>query len=93
MAERMTDRTTWDRQLWGVIFRGVDRSDMLIGRLWHEQMPTPYDGEPTRPLLFATRQAARDWCTREMEKYKGRSDCCADWRFRPVRVRETVRPV
>ena len=63
----------------------------MIGESWHNSMiSVRHKGEPTRPLLFTTRAAARDWCRSYMDKYKGRSDCCAEWVFTPVRVREVV---
>jgi len=63
----------------------------LIGEAWDNSMiSVRHKGEPTRPLLFTTRAAARDWCRSHMEKYKGRRDCCADWVFTPVRVRELI---
>jgi hypothetical protein len=52
-----------------------------------------YQGEPTRALLFTTRTEARSFCDVQHAKYIGRTDCCARWRFRPVRVRETVKVV
>lgn len=81
----------WDRRLWGVKFSSHNGGQMLIGEAWHNSMITSrHIGEPTRPLLFTTRAAARDWCHSQMGKYKGRNDCCADWVFTPVRVRELV---
>lgn len=32
----------------------------------------------------------RKFCNAQHAKYAGRDDCCAKWRFKPVRVRETV---
>lgn len=88
----MTDARPWNRLLWGVEFSAPQSSPRLIGSLWQERMPAEqYPGEPLRALLFTTRKVAREWCRVEMDKRKGRSDCYADWRFRPVRVRETVR--
>ena len=83
----------WKRLLWGVaIFSSrADRKPILLGSLWNkEPNPTPYLGEPPHPLLFCTRSHAREWCRLTHAGYAGRNDCCADWRFRPVRVRETV---
>ena len=65
---------------------------MLIGSLWLSPTSS-YAGEPTRALLFCTRKAARAYCRMEHAKYAGRTDICTAWRFRPVRVRETVRKV
>jgi len=84
---------TWDRLLWGVTFTGgmVGDKPSLIGTHW--MRPTPearYDDEPTRPLLFCTRAAAREWCRVRVAEYAGRTDSCGKWKFRPVRVRELV---
>jgi len=85
----------WDRRLWGVEFSGL-RSEppMLIGRLWGADLGgEPYPGEPTRALLFTTRELARQWCAATMAKWRDgrqRDDCVSRWRVRAVRVRETV---
>ena len=88
----------WDRLLWGVEFSSGSRmsAPMLIGRLWATEWAssTPYPGEPTRALLFTTRELARKWCAETMSKWRdGRQhdDCVSRWRVRAVRVRETVR--
>jgi hypothetical protein len=83
----------WDRLLWGIRFVGADGKSMLLGSLWldREQQGAPYWGEPTRALLFRSREMARKFCSAQHNRYKGREDCCARWRFHPVRVRETVR--
>lgn len=80
------------RRLWGVLFTGSLRRDasVLIGRGWSAAPETPYPGEPTRPLLFTTRAVARAWCKAKEASYEDRQDLCTDWRFRAVRVRETV---
>ena len=83
----------WRKLLWAVETYSPLSRPHLIGRLWHDSTPKPYDGEPTRALLFCTRKDARAYCRAEHDKYRGRQDCCADWRFRPVRVLETVRKV
>lgn len=86
----------WDRKLWGVEFTSsrTDDAPMLIGRLWATEWASsnPYPGEPTRALLFTTRELARQWCAATMEMWrKGqRDDCVSRWRVRAVRVRETV---
>lgn len=89
-------RDKWRKVLWGVEFKGSidDDAPMLLWGLWHDTVRRGrefYDDEPTRALLFQTRRAARAWCKEEMKKYAGRNDCCALWRYRPVRVIETVR--
>jgi len=67
---------------------------MLIGGLWAADLGgEPYAGEPTRALLFCTRQQARAWCADTMSKWRDgrqRDDIVASWTVRPVRVRETV---
>jgi hypothetical protein len=87
----------WDRKLWGIEFRGSLKDDRprLIGAGWLDSahLVSYYQGEPTRALLFTTRTEARAFCDVQHAKYIGRTDCCAKWRFRPVRVRETVRVV
>lgn len=86
----------WNRLLWGVVFTTgpADRDPMLIGGLWAADLGgEPYAGEPTRALLFCTRQQARAWCADTMSKWRDgrqRDDIVARWTVRPVRVRETV---
>ena len=83
----------WTRNFWGIEHTTKERTRVLLGRLWHNMTPHNYDGEPTRALLFTTRKAAREWCIQERAKFVNHSDTYAYWRFRPVRVRETVRVV
>jgi len=86
----------WNRKLWGVEFTSNNGRKLLLGSLWYHEfthLRKYYDQEPTRALLFCTRKAAREWCKKEQAKYAHRTDCCADWRFRPVRVRETVKVI
>lgn len=88
----------WNRLLWGVAFTGARKNNepLLIGQHWDSVTllrPAAYAGEPTHALLFYTRQQARAWCAAEHAQYAGRTDCCAKWRFRPVRVREIVKAV
>lgn len=87
-------RAPWDRLLWGVHFSSPfgDKEGMLISASWDSSVRHSrlYPGEPSRALLFCTREQARTWCKAQMAKYRGRTDCCKDWRFRPVRVRERV---
>lgn len=87
--------TSWDRQLWGVEFSSsFDPERLLLGEGWHDwRRPPSYAGEPTGVLLFTTRRTARVWCESKAAEYAGRTDSCASWRFRPIRVRETVRPL
>lgn len=84
----------WRKELWGVEFKGSLKDDkpMLLGTLWHENARlVKYAGEPTRALLFQTLEDARAWCQYERRKNAGRTDCCVEWRFTPVKVIETVR--
>lgn len=82
---------SWNqKKLWGVEFTNSN-DKMLIGRAWHRHFGGTYQGEPARALLFTTRKAAREWCKEKRAQYAERDDLCAKWRFRPVRVRETVR--
>ncbi len=82
----------WRRLLWGVALTSHDERSILIGSLWHRYPgQTSYEGEPTRALLFCTRDQARQWCREREKSCAGRGDCCADWRFRAVKVVETVK--
>ena len=84
----------WDRLLWGVEFTNDHTltAPILIGTAWLDPplRPDDYPSESTRALLFRTREPARAWCDVRNERYSKRTDSCAGWRFRPVRVRETV---
>ena len=96
---------TWDRRLWGVELYSVDpKRDRrvkdrigLLGSSWadDDDKAPIYDGEPSRCLLFVTRAAARAWCQDNHEFYASYPDGHVRryWRFRPIRVRETVRRV
>lgn len=89
MATKPTARR-WNRLLWGVVFHVPGSRDLLIGTSWLDHTIRPYPDEPTRVLLFRTRNAARAWCDVQNAKYVGRTDQCMNWRFRVVRARETV---
>lgn len=80
----------WNRKLWGVEYFSKGKSSHLISSTWGGQAGT-YPEEPTRALLFNTRRQARAWCKTRNQWSKSRKDRCATWRFRPVRVIETVR--
>jgi hypothetical protein len=89
-------RLTWNRVLWGVTFSSPrTKQPMMLGQIWRNDSHVRiyYDGEPSRALLFKTRSTARAWCREQHQKYAGRDDVCAEWRFRPIRVREAVVPV
>ena len=81
----------WDRRLWGVELTGSDGKKLsILGTRW-DRPPSYYFGEPTRPLLFTSRVTCRVWCRAKQATYVGRVDGCQLWRFRPIRVRETLR--
>lgn len=64
---------------------------MLIGTAWMTPRPqSQYSGEPTRAILFMTREQAREWCKKTELGHKQSGTCCEKWKFRPVRVNETV---
>lgn len=81
-----------DRLLWGVLFTGSmpDDKPMLLWQGWmHPALQCRYEGEPSRPILFRTRELAREWCGAKSAEYSGRSDVCGKWKFRPCRVLES----
>lgn len=90
---------SWNRLLWGIehYSRPNPRSDLdgeprLIGGTWHRLNVQQFLCQPSRPILFTTKKLAQAWCKEQHEfykKYKG-DGICEFWRFRPVRVRETV---
>ena len=77
----MTPRP-WDRKLWGV--QCDTKPPMLIGSLWSER-PAIKD-EPTRPLLFCTRDKCREWIASQAGGYWAHQ-------LKAVRVRERVEVV
>ena len=93
MTKRQREMT-WNRNLWGIeLSTPYKRTPFLLGSLWHEVKPTLYHGEPTRAFLFARRSIARKWCEEQNKLNAQRMGACKDWRYRVVRVRETVRKV
>ena len=82
----------WDKKAWGVELHSTG-SPTLIANTWGDCDTFARNTEPTRALLFATREAARQWCTSRHKFYEkyGEGHICTEWRFRPVRVRETVK--
>lgn len=64
---------------------------ILLGDAWHSVRPMHYLGEPTRALIFWSRRQARVWCAAAHKRYSDRPDDCRRWKFRPVKVRETLR--
>jgi|SRR5579884_2145793 len=86
----------WNRRLWAVRFSDSDGRSFLIGSSWHRANNTAnagYPGEPTRALLFCTRKHAREFCAEKIKSARLTGGVCEKWRYTPVRVRETVRPV
>ena len=85
----------WDRELWGILFYSLGTPKeraLMLGSSWHSIRPQDYDGAPTRPLLFQSRWAARQWCEAQRARYADRQDCCQDWRFHPIKIHERIRP-
>jgi len=92
----ITRKLEWNRRFWGVEFKGSmkDNKPSLLGSSWRDfGKVVPHTDEPTRVMLFTTRRAARQWCREKHQRYADRQDCCADWRFRPIRVQEIVRKI
>jgi len=79
---------SWDRLLWAVEMKS--NKPELIGASWEKVVGPLYTGEPTRALLFNTRRLAQIWCKLAMEKCKKFG---SDWKFKPVRVRELIKPL
>tara|TARA_R110000868_G_scaffold318980_1_gene579703 strand:- start:120 stop:389 length:270 start_codon:yes stop_codon:yes gene_type:complete len=79
----------WDRLLWAVEMssKSCRPEGMLIGVSWDNLSPPSYGGEPSRALLFAVRKHAKTWCDERMKACKTYGP---DWKFKPVRVRETL---
>lgn len=87
----------WNRRLWGIEFRNSRGDRLLLGSLWDDDQRerAGHLGEPGRALLFCTRAQARAWCARERAKFVDypKDHICIAWRFRAVRVRETVQVI
>ena len=77
----------------------LPNNDLVIcPKCVHQFMAIPVSVQRELSALQASvesteKDAARAWCDVQYAKYAGRDDCCSKWRFRPVRVRETVRVV
>lgn len=86
---------SWNRKLWGVEFISPNNKPILICTLWMHEMPSKalYPGCPSRPILFTTRKAAREWCCDRTETTQSRGGVQEKWAFRAVRVQETVRRI
>lgn len=85
-------KADWNRLLWGVELIDEHKETMIIGGGWHENMIARYEGEPSRPILFLTRKLSREWCKGRNKQYESWEWPCNKWRFRPIRVREIVKP-
>jgi hypothetical protein len=83
----------WNRKMWGVTMKSPLSPLSLLGRAWIRGEKPNYEGEPSRTLVFQTRRQAREYCRAENTWCKARTDCCHEWKFRAVRVRETVRMI
>ena len=83
---------SWNRKLWAVEMRSKScRPDpIIVGEPWHNVRPPAYTGDPLRCLLFTTRQSAEAWCAEKREQSKNYGP---DWKYRVVRVLETVEKV
>jgi len=81
----------WNRTFWGVQFTSsLDHTPILLDSIWRTEKSIPFPDEPTKPMLFCTRAAARKWCKEQMDKNSKRTDYLADWKFRPIKVREQI---
>ena len=80
----------WDRNLWGVEFKGGMKEDnpMILGEAWNGPSLERHEGEPTRALLFRTRKQARAWCQDRRKRNK-----TYKWTFTPVKLRELLEKV
>lgn len=88
-------KLSWERKLWGVLFIADGKAEFLIGTAWAKERNAfqCHPLEPSRTLLFMTRRTAREWCKKGNAYYRSQDGVCGTWRFRPVPVRETVRPI
>ena len=73
------------RGLWAVALESRPDAPRFLGANWDSLRKDHYVGEPPRMLLFRTRRRARAWCNARPNVW------APYWRFRVVRVRETVR--
>lgn len=85
----------WQGVRWGVARDTVGSKEppSLLGEGWHDELwrkKPDFEGQMPRVLMFQTRAQARAWCRAQRAKYTERSTWCARWRFRPVKVSESV---
>jgi hypothetical protein len=66
---------------------------MIIGAAWSDLYIPAYVGEPGRPLLFRRRTQARAWCAMARERYADGPPDMRLWRFKEIKVSETVKPI
>lgn len=92
-----TRSTPWRRKFWGVEFCNSRGEVHLLCTLWGKggRDQASYTGEPARALLFCTRAQAREWCAARRAGYANYPDhhVCRAWRWRVVRVLETVQVI
>lgn len=91
----MSAAKPWDRRLWGIEFEPSLKGDkpLLLGSAWFKPTKDQYCsfyGEPTRALLFCTRDQARNWCRGKNAEWKKAG---LNWHVSAVRVRELVEKV
>ena len=80
---------TVTRKLWAVELRRLGKPIHICGTVYnYDHTYRPHLDEPSRTLLFCTRQIARDWCSRRNAIQQGEG-----FHFVPVRVTETVKKV
>lgn len=77
----------WSRTLWAIELKSPLSKPGLISQAWknNDRVVPKYYREPTRALLFETREAARSYCREANLKYQ-----VHNWHFKPVKVIERV---
>ena len=80
--------TGWHRKLWAIQITGSDRHKFLIGNSWINLHPSYDIGQVPHPALFDNRREARLACAQLSEKHAH-----LRWKFRVVRVVETVKEI
>jgi len=78
---------------WGVALASSNPlrvQSVLIGESWDHRRSLHPDA-PQRPLLFRTKVKALAFCATKHHEYRARplGDICREWRFFPVRLRES----
>ena len=91
-----TTQRAWTRLAWGLKARLHPRHRYrypdvdLLFEYWLQEWSPRFDGDMPRPILFASRRQALAWCAAQHARYATRQNGLRDWRFRPVRVLNTV---